>query len=175
LKRNLKNSSVSSDIKFMESALKAAEKARRTGEVPVGAVIVKDGKIITEGFNKCIALNDPTAHAEIIALRKAAKKLKNYRLNDCEIYTTIEPCVMCAGALVNARIKRIIFGAFDKKAGACCSIFRIANGKKLNHKVLVRRVGSEDLSLRCSEIMKNFFMGKRKALVCKEKMGNCEK
>ena len=141
----------------MLQALKEASKAQESQEVPVGAVIVKDGKIIARGFNKCIALSDPTAHAEIIALRKAAKKLKNYRLNDCYLYATIEPCAMCAGALVNARIKKIIFGAFDKKVGYCRSIFKTADTKKLNYRIGIDGGREEYLSIECADIIKNFF------------------
>jgi tRNA(adenine34) deaminase len=144
---------------FMRQALKQAEKAREIDEVPVGALIVKDGKIIAKGFNRCISGNDPTAHAEIEALRKAAKKLGSYRLNGCDIYVTIEPCSMCAGALVNARIKRIFFGAADKKAGACKSVFKIADGKKLNHRIEIR---GGILKEECAAIIRNFFAERRK-------------
>jgi tRNA(adenine34) deaminase len=141
----------------MFQALKEAFKAQESQEVPVGAVIVKDGKIIARGFNKCIASSDPTAHAEIIALRKAAKKLKNYRLNDCYAYTTIEPCVMCAGALANARIKKIIFGAFDKKVGCCKSILKTANIKKLGRRIVIAGEKGKHLNAECANIIKNFF------------------
>ena len=142
----------------MQKALSAAEKAEKKSEVPIGAVIVKNGKIISEGYNRCIIDNDPTAHAEIVALRKASKKLNNYRLNGCSIYVTIEPCSMCAGALVNARIEKIFFGALDKKAGACKSVFKIVNSKKLNHKI---EFHGGILEKECSFILKNFFENKR--------------
>jgi tRNA(adenine34) deaminase len=145
----------------MELALKQAEKARDIDEVPVGAVIVKDDKVIAKGFNRCITDKDPTAHAEIVALRKAAKKLDNYRLNGCKIYVTIEPCAMCAGALVNARIERIIFGSLDKKAGGCKSMFRIARANKLNHKIKVDGGTEKYLSARCAQIITDFFKQKR--------------
>ncbi|MCL2144405.1 MAG: tRNA adenosine(34) deaminase TadA [Endomicrobia bacterium] len=145
-------------IKFMREALKQADRAERLGEVPVGAVIVKDNKIIARGFNRCIADKDPTAHAEIAALRKAAKKLQNYRLNGCHIYVTIEPCAMCAGALVNARIEKLFFGAFDKKAGACKSVFKIANNKKLNHRIEFKGGVLKD---DCAGIIRKFFEKKR--------------
>jgi len=106
------------DVFFMQEALKCAKKAFLFQEVPVGALIVKDGKIISKGYNKSVKSSDTTAHAEIIAIRKACKKLKNYRLNGCTIYVTIEPCAMCAGALIWARVNRIVFGAYDAKAGA---------------------------------------------------------
>ncbi|AKL97389.1 tRNA adenosine(34) deaminase TadA [Endomicrobium proavitum] len=146
------------DIQFMTMALKEAAKAEKIGEVPVGAVIVKDGKIIAKGFNRCITDSDPTAHAEIIALRKAAKKLSNYRLNGCNIYVTIEPCPMCAGALVNARISKIYFGAADKKAGACKSVLKVAGNKKLNHRVAFK---GGVLKEECAKIIQQFFKNKR--------------
>jgi tRNA(adenine34) deaminase len=143
---------------FMLLALKEAKKAQTFGEVPVGAIIVKDNKVLAKGFNRCITDNDPTAHAEIVALRKAAKKLNNYRLNDCEIYVTIEPCAMCAGALVNARIARIFYGADDIKAGGCKSVFKITNNRKLNHRI---EVCGEILKDKCASIIKKFFEQKR--------------
>lgn len=146
---------------FMLQAIKEAYKARKAKEVPIGAVIIKDGEIIAKGFNKCISLFDPTAHAENIALRKAAKKFKNYRLNNCSIYVTIEPCIMCIGALINARIKRIIFGAFDKKIGACESIYKMAIHKKINHKIEIGGGKEKYLSTKCADIIKNFFKEKR--------------
>jgi tRNA(adenine34) deaminase len=142
----------------MQKALVAAKKAEKKGEVPIGAVIVKEGKIIAEGYNRCIIDKDPTAHAEIAVLRKASKKLNNYRLNGCHIYVTIEPCCMCTGALVNARIEKIFFGAFDKKAGACKSVFKIANSKKLNHKI--EFLGGI-LEKECAGIIQKFFKNKR--------------
>ena len=142
----------------MAQALKECEKAVRRGEVPVGAVIVADGKIISRGFNKNITAIDPAAHAEIVALRRAAKKIGNYRLNGCTIYVTLEPCAMCAAALVHARIAKIAFGAFDPKAGACGSIFNIARHEKLNHKI---ELVSGVLEKECSEILKDLFKSKR--------------
>jgi tRNA(adenine34) deaminase len=146
----------------MSQALKEACKAQKFGEVPIGAVITCDDKIIARGFNKCIALSDPTAHAEIVTLRRAAKKLKNYRLKNCSIYVTIEPCVMCVGALVNARIKSIIFGAYDVKSGACKSVFKIAKNRKLNHKIEFDRGKEKYLNKECVDIIKNFFKERRK-------------
>jgi tRNA(adenine34) deaminase len=158
----LENKNTENDAYFMTQALKEAYKAKKLYEVPVGAVITLDNKIIARGFNKCIALSDPTAHAEVVALRKAAKKLKNYRLSNCSIYVTIEPCSMCTGALVNARIKRIIFGAYDVKAGACTSVFKIAKSKKLNHTIEFDGGKEKYLSKECVEIIKNFFKERRK-------------
>lgn len=146
----------------MQKALNAAKKAEKKGEVPVGAVIVQNGKIISEGYNRCIIDKDPSAHAEIEALRKASKKLNNYRLNGCSIYVTIEPCAMCAGALVNARIEKIFFGAFDKKAGACKSVFKIINNKKLNHKI---KFDSGIMEKECAGIIQKFFKNKRKKAI----------
>jgi tRNA(adenine34) deaminase len=144
----------------MQEALLQAKTAKKNGEVPIGAVIVKDNKIIAKGSNRCITDKDPTAHAEIVAMRKAAKKLKNYRLNNCAIYTTIEPCPMCSGALINARVKKILFGALDKKAGACRSVFRFANGKKLNHQIEIEKTKGQ-ISEDCAQIIKSFFKEKR--------------
>jgi len=157
----LKNKQAKDDAYFMLQALREAYKAKEAQEVPVGAVIVKDEKIIARGFNKCISSLDPTAHAENVAVRKAAKKLKNYRLNNCFIYVTIEPCLMCAGALINARIKKIIFGAFDKKAGACRSAYNIAKSKKLNHKIEITGGKEKYLSAACADVIKDFFKKKR--------------
>ncbi|MBP1660273.1 MAG: tadA, partial [Candidatus Aminicenantes bacterium] len=110
------------DERFMKSALAEAGKAAARGEVPVGAVIVRQGRIVARGSNRPVAASDPTAHAEIVALRKAAKKTANYRLPDCDLYVTIEPCAMCLGAAVQARIRRVVFGAPDPKAGAVASV-----------------------------------------------------
>ncbi len=147
------------DIFFMKQALKCAQKAYDKDEVPIGAVIIKNDKIIAKGYNKNITLTDTTAHAEIIALRRACKKLNNYRLNDCSIYVTIEPCSMCTGALVHARIKNIYFGAKDIKAGACGSLFNIANSNKLNHNI---NVAGGLLEQDCAKIIRKFFKNKRK-------------
>lgn len=152
--------SSSAHKKFMLSALREAKKAYLLGEVPVGAVIVKDGKIIARGHNQNITKNDPTAHAEIVVLRKAAKKIGNYRLTDTDMYVTVEPCPMCAGALVYARIKKVFYATEDPKSGACRSVFNIVNNKKLNH-----RINFE--SGLCKEEAKNllqkFFQERRKS------------
>ncbi len=146
------------ETRYMRSALSEAIKALKKNEVPVGAIIVSGDKIISRAHNQPISSNDPTAHAEIIALRKAAHQLKNYRLNGCEIYVTKEPCVMCAGALVHARIKKINFGCYDKKSGACGSVFNVAHNKKLNHRV---EIAGGILEKDCRELIQNFFKSKR--------------
>jgi tRNA(adenine34) deaminase len=150
---------INSDASFLKEAIKEAKLSEKKGEVPVGAVIVLNNKIIGRGHNQSITLNDPSAHAEIIALKSAAKKLKNYRLIGSKIYVTIEPCAMCAGALVWARVSEIVFGAYDKKAGACGSIFNIVNNKKLNHRIKIK---SGILKKECGSLIQNFFQKKRK-------------
>ncbi|MFP5390542.1 MAG: tRNA adenosine(34) deaminase TadA [Gammaproteobacteria bacterium] len=118
---------------FMQLALDQAEEAWALGEVPVGAVVVRDGEVIATGFNQPIGRHDPTAHAEIVALRAAADKLGNYRLPGCELYVTLEPCVMCSGAMMHARLARIVYGAPDPKTGACGSVVNLFEQEKLNH------------------------------------------
>ena len=145
------------DIYFMQQALKCAQTAQEKDEVPIGAVIVKDNKIIAKGFNKSITLKDTTAHAEIVAIRKACKKLNNYRLTDCSVYVTIEPCSMCMDALILARIKNLYYGAKDIKAGACGSIVDISK-IKTNHKI---NVSGGLLEQDCATIIKKFFKDKR--------------
>lgn len=145
------------NIYFMQQALKCAQAAQEKDEVPIGAVVVKGNKIISRGYNKSITLKDSTAHAEIVAIRKACKKLNNYRLNDCSVYVTIEPCSMCIGALILARIKNLYFGAKDIKAGACGSVLDISK-LKLNHKI---NVYSGLLEQDCATIIKKFFKNKR--------------
>lgn len=152
---------VKDNIYFMSQALKEAYKARDMEEVPVGAVVVKDNKIIARGFNRCVTLSDPSAHAEILVLKKAARKLRNYRLNGCYIYVTIEPCIMCFGALINARLKRIIFGAFNGKSGACMSIFRMGFNKELNHEIEIVGGKKKYLSTQCADVIQKFFKEKR--------------
>ncbi len=148
---------------FMREALKEAEKAAQEGEVPIGAVVVgPSGEIIGRGYNQPIGLCDPTAHAEIIALRKAAKHLGNYRLLDCEMYVTLEPCPMCAGALVYARLKRLVFGAHDPKAGACGSVYNIVQDKRLNHQL---EVDGGLLAEECRALLQAFFKSRRGARV----------
>ena len=145
------------DVYFMQQALKCANTAQEKDEVPIGAIIVKDNKIIARGYNKSISLKDATAHAEIVAIRKACRKLNNYRLNECSIYVTIEPCSMCIGALIHARIKNLYFGAKDIKAGACGSVLDISKFK-LNHKI---NISGGLLEQDCATIIKKFFKNKR--------------
>ena len=144
---------------YMSEALKEAQKAFEEDEVPVGSVIVHDGRIIARGHNQIERLKDPTAHAEIIAITSAANYLGTKWLNEASLYVTIEPCSMCAGAMVLARIKNLYFGASDPKTGACGSVIDIANHKKLNHRIKVTR---GILETECSSLLKDFFRKKRK-------------
>ncbi len=145
----------------MQQALSQAHNAWALGEVPVGAVVVKDGQVIATGFNQPIGTHDPTAHAEIMALRAAATILGNYRLPGCELYVTLEPCVMCAGAMMHARLKRVVFGAADPKTGACGSIVNLFEQEKLNHHTEV--VGGV-LAEECGGLLKAFFAERRRAV-----------
>jgi tRNA(adenine34) deaminase len=142
----------------MEEALRAAQRGLEAGEVPVGAVVVCDGHIVGRGWNRNISEADPTAHAEIVALREAGANIGNHRLADCELFATIEPCPMCAGALVHARIKRLVYGADDPKAGAVQSIMQVLNHPQLNHHMEVRR---GVLAGRCAEMLQTFFKNRR--------------
>ena len=146
------------DEKFMIAALKEAEKSASFDEVPVGAVIVLDNKIIARGHNLRERTNDPTAHAEIVAIRKACKKLNSWRLENCTMYVTIEPCSMCAGTLLWTRIKRIVYGAKDPKGGALESSFKLFDSKTINHHPEITGAILED---RCSIIVSSFFRSKR--------------
>ena len=146
------------DEKFMVQALKEAEKSANFDEVPVGAVIVKDGKIIARGHNLRETKNDPTAHAEIVAIRKACKKLNSWRLEGCTIYVTIEPCSMCAGTLLWTRIQRIVYGAKDPKGGALGSSYSLFEVKNINHHP---EITGGILEERCSTLMTSFFRSKR--------------
>ncbi len=141
----------------MKLALALARKAAVRGEVPIGAVVVKDGKILARGYNQPIRRNDPTAHAEIIALRKAAKKLGNYRLTGCDLYVTVEPCAMCLGAALNARIRNLIYGAADPKAGAVRSLLRFPV-EKTNHRMAVT---GGVLAGESAQLLKEFFRSRR--------------
>ena len=142
----------------MQEALKEAAKAFERDEVPVGAVIVYKNRIIARAHNQILTLRDPTAHAEMVAITQAADYLKNERLIDCSLYVTVEPCPMCAGAAVLARIKRIIYGTDDPKSGACGSVFDIARNKKLNHRMeVISGILHED----CALLLKEFFKKKR--------------
>lgn len=144
--------------KFMKEAMKEAMKALKRDEVPVGCVIVKDNKIVGRGYDKRESTNDSTAHSEIIAIRKAAKKLGDWRLEDCDLYVTLEPCAMCLGASILARIRRIIYGAENPKFGAISSVINLLD-YKWNHKI---KVVSGILKDECSEILKQYFKNKRK-------------
>jgi tRNA(adenine34) deaminase len=126
---------MSEDVEFMRLAMLEAQAAEQAGEVPVGALVVKAGRVLAPGRNSVIALSDPTAHAEIVALRAAGLALGNYRLGECDLYTTLEPCAMCAGAILHARIRRLIYATPDPKAGACGSVLSVLNHPQLNHRV----------------------------------------
>jgi tRNA(adenine34) deaminase len=143
---------------FMSRALELARAAQAVGEVPVGAVVVKDGAIIAEGFNRPIEGNDPTAHAEIVAMRAAAQVLGSYRLLNTTLYVTLEPCAMCAGAMVHARIKNLVFGATDPRAGAAGSVFNIVQSSALNHRV---QVEGGVLAVECGALLRDFFIARR--------------
>jgi len=146
------------DAQFMRSALELAALAAERGEVPVGAVVVKDGAIVGRGFNRPITSSDPTAHAEIVALREAAAALHNYRLPGCELYVTLEPCAMCVGAMVHARIARIVYGASDPKTGACGSIVDLPNLATFNHHGTFE---GGVLAEECSGVLSRFFAARR--------------
>ena len=148
------------DARFMEEALRLARRAGEAGEVPVGAVIVKDGRILVRAHNQVETLRDATAHAEMIAITQAAEALDNWRLSGADLYVTLEPCPMCAGAMVLSRVARIVYGADDPIAGACGSTFNIVAEKKLNHRIpIVKGV----LADRCGELLRDFFRSRRAA------------
>lgn len=140
--------------KYMKEALKEAVKAYNKGEIPVGAVIVKDDKIIARAHNQKEEKKDTTKHAEILAIQKASKKLDAWRLQDCEMYVTLEPCSMCAGALIQARVKKVIIGTMDEKTGACGSVLNLLGDYKFNHKV---EVETGILKENCEKLLKDFF------------------
>ena len=144
---------------FMELALDEAKKAGQIGEVPVGAILVsEDGEILSAAHNQTIKQNDPTAHAEILALRKAAVEIKNYRLLNTTLYVTVEPCIMCMGAIVHARVSRVVYGAKDPKWGAAGSLYNYAEDNRLNHRVeIITDVEADD----CRRLMQDFFRSKR--------------
>lgn len=147
------------DLIFMQQALSQAHNAWALGEVPVGAIVVKDGQVVATGFNQPIGTHDPTAHAEIMALRAAATILGNYRLPGCELYVTLEPCAMCSGAMMHARLARVIYGAPDPKTGACGSIVNLFEQDKLNHHTeVVGGVMAEE----CGNLLKAFFAERRR-------------
>lgn len=142
----------------MERALELAREAQRAGEVPVGAVVVKEGVIVGEGWNRPISTNDPTAHAEIVALREAAERLTTYRLLDTTLYVTLEPCPMCAGAMVHSRVKRLVYAATDPRAGAAGTIFNIVQHPSLNHRV---ECEGGVMAEECGAMLRAFFVARR--------------
>ena len=144
---------------FMNFALAEAGLARNTGEVPIGAIVVIDNQIVGRGYNQPIRLHDPTAHAEILALREAAGKIGNYRLTEATLYVTIEPCAMCAGSLVNARVKRLVYGAVETRAGGVASVFQICTSSSLNHRT---EITAGVLAEECRALMQSFFRQRRK-------------
>ena len=151
--------SIGSEELWMEEALREAYRAIAAGEVPVGAVVVCGDRIVGRGGNRNLRDNDPTAHAEIVALRHAAREAGNHRLPECEMFVTIEPCAMCAGAMVHARLRRLVFGADDPKAGAVRSVLHVLNHPRLNHQM---EVTSGVLAARCSEVLQSFFAERRR-------------
>ena len=146
------------DELYMQEALRSAQRALEAGEVPIGAVVVCDGKIVGRGHNRNIIDHDPTAHAEILALREAGAAIGNHRLGDCDLFVTIEPCAMCAGAMIHARLKRVVYGAADPKAGAAGSVMMVLNHPALNHSMEVQQ---GVLAGRCAELLQQFFREKR--------------
>jgi tRNA(adenine34) deaminase len=152
------SAAANTDELFMEEALRAAQRALEAGEVPIGAVVVCGGKIVGRGGNHNLTDCDPTAHAEMVALRQAATSLGNHRLEGCELFATIEPCAMCAGALVHARIKRLVYGADDPKAGAIQSVMRVLNHPSVNHRMEVQ---AGVLAGRCADVLQSFFRSRR--------------
>ena len=146
------------DVAFMREALAMAAKAGTIGEVPVGAIVVRDGVIVGRGWNQPISAHDPTGHAEIRALRDAATHLGNYRLSGCELYGTLEPCTMCAGAIMHARISRLVFGATDPKTGACGSVVDLFGDPRLNHHC---SVAGGLLAAECGGLLSDFFISRR--------------
>jgi len=146
------------DELWMEEAIRAAQRALEMGEVPVGAVVVCEKKIVGRGWNRNLADRDPTAHAELVALREAGSNVGNHRLGDCELFATIEPCAMCAGAMIHARLKRLVYGADDPKAGAVHSVLQVLNHPGLNHHMEVR---GGILAGKCAELLQEFFRSRR--------------
>jgi len=151
---------MSTDEFYMAKALHLAEQAGVAGEVPVGAVVVCGGEVIGEGYNQPISACDPTAHAEVVAMRNAASQINNYRLSDCDLYVTIEPCTMCVGAMVHGRIRRIVFGALEPRAGALTSQLQLMDQSHYNHSIEVR---GGVLEHQCSELISAFFRQRRKS------------
>jgi tRNA(adenine34) deaminase len=149
-----------SDEAYLRAAIDEAKAAERDGEVPVGAVVVFEGTIVGRGNNRVLRDSDPTAHAEVVAMRAAGQALGNYRLEKCTLYVTLEPCAMCAGAILHARIQRLVYAATDPKAGACGSVLSVMNHPQLNHKV---QVEAGLLAEECSALLTNFFRARRQA------------
>ncbi|MDI1276658.1 MULTISPECIES: tRNA adenosine(34) deaminase TadA [Methylobacter] len=150
--------SSTTDEAWMRHAIRLAQRAEQQGEVPVGAIVVRDNRCIAEGWNIPITSHDPTAHAEVVAMRGAGVHVQNYRLNDATLYVTLEPCVMCIGAMSHARIKRLVFGAYDPKRGAVCNALSLTDAAFLNHRI------SWDggvLETECSEMLRDFFKARR--------------
>ncbi len=147
-----------SDVDFMEVALGQSRKAFSCGEVPVGAVLVRRGQVVAKGRNRCEEMKDPTAHAEILALREAGRILGGWRLPECTLYVTLEPCPMCAGALVQARVDRLVYGAADPKGGACGTLYNIVQDERLNHRLAVTGGVLEDA---CAALLREFFRNRR--------------
>ncbi|WP_333839323.1 tRNA adenosine(34) deaminase TadA [Pelomicrobium sp.] len=148
------------DADFMRQAITLAREAWKAGEVPVGAVVVRDGRVVGRGHNSPIGLRDPSAHAEVLALRDAALRLENYRLPDCELFVTVEPCTMCLGAIFHARIRRVVYGTRDPKTGACGSVVDLTRESRLNHHTQVEGgLLAED----CARLLTEFFAQRRRA------------
>lgn len=152
------NAPAANDERFMREAISWAQRADAAGEVPVGALVVRSGVVVGRGHNRNLLDSDPTAHAEVVALREAGRALGNHRLGECELFVTIEPCAMCAGAMVHARIRRLVYGASDPKAGAVQSVMRVLNHPQLNHQI---EVDSGVLSAECGALIQDFFRRKR--------------
>ena len=146
------------DIHLMRAAIAEAEKARESDEIPVGAIVARSGEIMGQGFNRTIQDCDPSAHAEVVAIRMAAENQKNHRLNGTTIYVTLEPCAMCVGAMIQARIQRLVFGAYDAQAGAVGSVLDLSEIKELNHRI---EINGGLLDEECSSLLKEFFTAKR--------------
>ena len=146
------------DHQFMQQALDQAKLAAAAGEVPVGAVLVRDGQVISRGFNQPISHSDPSAHAEMMALRAAAQSESNYRLPGTTLYVTLEPCTMCAGAMLHARVERVVFGATDPKTGAAGSVLNVFSEKQINHQT---QVDGGIMSEECGQLLRDFFKGRR--------------
>jgi tRNA(adenine34) deaminase len=146
------------DLDFMQAALAEAQLGSEAGEVPIGAVVVHDGKIVARGQNRALRDVDPTAHAEIVALRAAARAVGNYRLNGCALYVTLEPCAMCAGAMIHARLDRLVFAAADPKAGAAGSVLAVINHPRLNHQMQIEQ---GILAEESAELLRSFFRERR--------------